>query len=78
MDQERLGTVVCFWPERNYGFLLDSVSGEELFFHQTDLDGPVPPKKTRVSFTVGTFKGRRKAFNVRVRLNTIDVLSDAV
>jgi cold shock CspA family protein len=79
MDQEKVGVVVCFWPERGYGFLLDIVSGEELFFHVTDLDGrPAPPKKARVSFTVSTFKGRKKASNVRVRPSSIEVLSGAI
>jgi cold shock CspA family protein len=78
MAQEKVGIVVCFWPERGYGFLLDIVSGEEFFFHETDLDGPPPPKKARVRFTVGTFKGRKKAFSVRVRSSALEVLSGAV
>ena len=70
MDQERVGIVRCVWPHRGYAFLLDTATGEEIFFHRDDLNGrPFPSKGATVRFTPGTFKGRKKASNVRVVSN---------
>jgi cold shock CspA family protein len=61
-----IGKVVTFFPQRHYGFLVDAASGKEFFFHESDLDGrPIPAKGHPVSFTLGTWGGRQKAFNVR-------------
>lgn len=61
-----IGKVVTFFEQRHYGFLVDATSGVEFFFHESDLGGqPIPPKGQPVSFTLGTWSGRQKAFNVR-------------
>jgi len=40
-----IGKVVTFFRQRHYGFLVDAASGEELFFHESDLGGgPIPVK----------------------------------
>jgi cold shock CspA family protein len=61
-----IGKVVTFFRQRHYGFLVDATSGTEFFFHESDLGGgPIPANGQPVSFTLGTWGGREKAFNVR-------------
>jgi cold shock CspA family protein len=60
-----IGKVVTFFRQRHYGFLVDAASGQEFFFHESDLGGgPIPANGQAVSFTLGTWGGRQKAFNV--------------
>ncbi len=61
------GRVLIFWPHRHYGFLQNVTNGEEHFFHETDLPegSPLPEKNQRVTFELGTWQGKQKAFNVR-------------
>jgi cold shock CspA family protein len=58
------GTVVRFFPDRHYGFLL--FDDGEMFFHEMDAYGfTVAPKHgDKVSFEIGQYKGRSKATNV--------------
>ena len=60
------GKVRSFFKERHYGFLFDEETGSELFFHETDINGPIPAKNALVSFDLGAFGGRKKAINVCV------------
>lgn len=61
-----IGKVVTFFRQRHYGFLVDATSGQEFFFHESDLGGqPIPANGQVVGFTLGTWCGRQKAFNVR-------------
>jgi cold shock CspA family protein len=68
--------MVCYFATRHYGFVLDAVSGQEFFFHETDLSGAAIPEKGQiVTFTVGTWKGRQKAFNVEALQSAKAILS---
>jgi cold shock CspA family protein len=59
------GIILKFYPERRYGFLQDTVSGADYFFHRGDVkDEVMPPTGTPVSFDVGQHNGKKKAFNV--------------
>jgi len=61
-----IGKVITFFEQRHYGFLVDAATGKEFFFHESDLGGgPIPVKGQPVSFSLGTWGGRQKAFNVR-------------
>jgi cold shock CspA family protein len=71
------GVILKFYPERRYGFLQDSDSGADYFFHRGDIkDDMVPPTGTPVSFDVGEHNEKRKAFNVAT-LTTAHILGGA-
>ena len=58
------GTVVRFFADRRYGFIL--YDDGEMFFHELDTFGftSSPQRGDKVSFEIGQYKGRAKAFNV--------------
>ena len=61
----REGTILKFYPERRYGFLQDSETSVDYFFHRGDVkDEVVPTTGTHVSFDIGEHEGKKKAFNV--------------
>jgi cold shock CspA family protein len=70
------GRIVCYFAARHYGFVLDAASGQEFFFHESDLNGAAIPEKWQtLSFTLGTWKGRQKAFNVEALPSAKAILS---
>jgi len=70
------GRIVSYFEERNYGFIQDAATGTEFFFHRTDWSGAdIPEKEQAVSFTIGTWKNRKKAFNVSALPSVKAVLS---
>jgi cold shock CspA family protein len=59
------GTILKFYPERRYGFLQDTDTSVDYFFHRGDVkDEVVPAPGTAVHFDVGEHQGKKKAFNV--------------
>jgi cold shock CspA family protein len=70
------GRIVCYFAARHYGFVQDGVTGQEFFFHETDLNGAAIPERSQtVTFTLGTWKGRQKAFGVAALLSAKEILS---
>ena len=58
------GTVTRFLKDRRFGFILYSEG--EIFFHELDALSftDTPQRGDKVSFEIGEFRGRAKAFNV--------------
>lgn len=63
-DEVRTGRISKFDPSKGYGFLLDSKSGESLFFHQNDSDID-PHQGMRVSFDTEMGNKGLKAINLQ-------------
>ncbi len=69
------GKIVTYFPLRHYGFVMDA-SGAEHFFHESDWDGAAPPQRGQaVTFELGPWKGRQKAFNLRALPSVSEILS---
>lgn len=69
------GRIVSYFDERNYGFIQDIATGAESFFHRCDWNGAaIPTKGQAVTFTLGTWKGRQKAFNVEALPSVKEIL----
>ena len=63
---EKIGVLVRFFSERNYGFILDEENGQEYFVHRCDwIDTAEPTRYAKVAFELGKFNGRVKAVKVR-------------
>lgn len=58
------GTVARFFADRRYGFIL--YDDGEMFFHEMDAGSfaASPKRGDKVSFEIGQYRGRAKAFNV--------------
>ncbi len=62
----KIGVLVRFFAERNYGFILNEEDGTEYFFHRCDwIDTAEPTRYAKVAFELGRFNGRIKAVKVR-------------
>ena len=63
------GSVITWFPQRNFGFIKFDVPvaglPEEIFVHKSDAPPQTLVKDARVSFEIGKFGGRLKAFNVK-------------
>jgi cold shock CspA family protein len=57
------GTVVKFWKERAYGFILTE-NEDEYFFHASAVSGHVI-MGGKVSFMIGTYRTQPVAINVK-------------
>ena len=62
------GTVTVFWELKHFGFIRQSGSINEIFFHELNVsaDSPLPKKYDRVTYEEGEFNGRKCAVNVAV------------
>lgn len=60
------GRVVIFWPHKHYGFVIDTASRKEYFFHENSLaqGSAVPTKGQYVTFKLGHFGDREQAIDV--------------
>jgi cold shock CspA family protein len=73
--EKMTGRIVCYFATRHYGFVLDAVSGQEFFFHESDLkSAAIPENGQAVTFTLGTWKGRQKAFDVTALPSVKEIL----
>jgi cold shock CspA family protein len=69
------GNILKFYPERRYGFLQDTETGVDYFFHRGDvLEEKVPHTGALVSFELTEYNGRKKAINIRT-VTATEVLS---
>ena len=59
------GRIAVVYPDRFYGFIGPDNSKTEIFFHATALKTKVE-KGDRVEFSIGTYRGRTVAENVRI------------
>jgi cold shock CspA family protein len=69
MDQIRNAVITSYFPERGYGFLLETtVDGKKnnLFFHVTTCQGFVPEIGNKVTFKIGS--GRKGVAAVDIEL----------
>jgi cold shock CspA family protein len=62
------GKITQFFPDRGYGFIVSLSEDSDLFFHKSDLapDSAPASRGKFVTFEIGTWRGQRKAVNVRV------------
>lgn len=63
---ELKGTVKFFNDAKGYGFIKESVSGNEYFVHVTELQGDKIYEDDEVSFELAEGKKGKMATNVRV------------
>lgn len=62
------GRVISFFQRHHYGFIAPDSTPEDLFFHESCLvrGAPIPQKNDRVSYTLGKYRGKPIAENVRI------------
>jgi cold shock CspA family protein len=62
--ETKYGTLIR-WTERNFGFIREDESGQDIFTHVSGFAAKVAlPKNTRVKFNIGTRNGNQIAVNV--------------
>jgi len=61
------GKVVLFKPDKGYGFVRDSSSDEDIFFHVSDFSPDTEPRAGQaVEFRVGQRKGQALARDIKL------------
>lgn len=61
------GTVRWFNNEKGFGFIVPDNAGPEVFVHISAVSrGDVPQEKDRVSYEIGSNKGKSCAVNVKI------------
>ena len=56
---------IKFIHHRGYGFIIDSLSGQDVFFHASGLTDDDIQKDDAVTFELENNNGRQRAINIR-------------
>ena len=67
---EETGTILSWFNYKNYGFIQPDkytgiIDNVNLFFHRSAYDGERPQIGSKVSYSIGEFKGKKCAVNVK-------------
>lgn len=53
LNNQYTGTNKFFNDTKNYGFIIEEETQQEIFYHKTELGGVTPEKGAQVSFVLG-------------------------
>ncbi len=68
------GTILCFKPDRGFGFIRQSGQLADLFFHVSEFSGDEDLLRAgaKVEFNAGEYKGKKVARDIRLLEADID------